>query len=94
MRAEERQVRIRARPAARKRWEEAARRPREEVVIPSAAPHRHPAPARAVAPTLEEKLQALEKLVDGLGVARPLPHPAGAEHRTEAASTLERLLTH
>ncbi len=41
-------------------------------------------PARAK--TLEEKIQAIEKLVDGLGVARPLPHPAEGDARTEAAS--------
>jgi hypothetical protein len=49
--------------------------------------------ASSRARTLEEKIQAIEKLVDGLGVARPLPHPAEGDAGTEAASALERPLT-
>jgi hypothetical protein len=91
MRAEERQVRLRARPAARKRWEEAAalrgeslseflriaaderasRQPEEEVLERWLSPQTQPAPARAKEPaSLEERLQALVELVDGLGSTR------------------------
>jgi hypothetical protein len=53
-----------------------------------------PQPARAKAPaTLEERLAAIGELVDGLGVAGPLPHPGEGEAVSEAASALERRLT-
>jgi hypothetical protein len=112
MRAEERQVRIRARPAARKRWEEAAalrgeslseflriaaderasRRPEEEVLERWLSPQTESARAKPPA-TLEERLQAIGELVDGLCVARPLPHLVRGDAASEATSALARLLT-
>jgi cell pole-organizing protein PopZ len=79
-------VRIRARPAMRKRWEEAAelrgetlseflrraaderasRQAEDEVASTSAAQQGHSARAKAPA-TLEQRLQAIGELVDGLG---------------------------
>jgi hypothetical protein len=46
--------------------------------------------ARARAKTLEERLAAIGELVDGLGVARPSPHPPRGVEETEAASALPR----
>jgi hypothetical protein len=43
--------------------------------------------------SLEEKIQAIQELVDGLGVAGPLPRPGEGEAENEATSALERLLT-
>lgn len=48
---------------------------------------------RSAHASLEERLAGLTELVDGLGVAPPLPPPVEGEHRTEATSALERLLT-
>jgi len=56
----------------------------------SVSPEAHSARAPA---SLEERLQAAVELVDGLGVARALPHPVEGDAETEATSALERLLT-
>jgi hypothetical protein len=55
-------------------------------VIRSRLKHSPRARAKAPPATLEQKLQALGELVDGLGVAGPLPHPVGGEAETEATS--------
>jgi hypothetical protein len=109
MRAEERQVRLRARPAARKRWEEAAALRREslsEFLRVAADQRASRRPREEVAETwlspqaqparaipLEERLAAIRELVDGLDVAPRLPHPAGGDAETETTSALARLLT-
>jgi hypothetical protein len=64
----------------------------EQSDVASVSPHTPSARARAEK-TLEERIQAIGELVDGLGVAGPLPPPAGDDAKTEAASVLERLLT-